>query len=94
MYCKICGENCPDNAEFCTKCGQKLEKEVAYEAPVVNPAPVEEKKEGKGMGIASLILSIVSYRAKSAESSEISQTYFLNMLLQKYFGYIKHKVMM
>ena len=64
MYCKVCGENCPDNAEFCTKCGQKLEKEVAYEAPVVetpvNQEAVSDEVPGKGLGIAALILSIVS----------------------------------
>ena len=56
MFCKICGAECPDSAEFCTACGVKLEAEVA--------APVEvaetPKKDGKGLGIASLILSIAS----------------------------------
>ena len=57
MYCKVCGEKCPEGAEFCTKCGQKL-NETVYQTPVVEE--VEEKKGGKGLGIASMILGICS----------------------------------
>ena len=72
MFCKYCGANCPDEAEFCATCGKKLNEtpaqetpvaetyqQPAYEAPVYQ-APEEPKQEGKGFGIASLVLSIVS----------------------------------
>ena len=47
MFCTNCGNKLADDAAFCTNCGQKIEKEEKVEevAPVVEEAPVEEKKE-------------------------------------------------
>lgn len=32
MFCKFCGQNIPDTAEFCPECGKKLKKEERKEA--------------------------------------------------------------
>jgi len=31
MFCKFCGQNIPDTAEFCPECGKKLKKEETHE---------------------------------------------------------------
>lgn len=31
MYCKFCGQDIPENADFCPECGKKLKKETASE---------------------------------------------------------------
>lgn len=31
MFCKFCGQNIPDTAEFCPECGKKLKKEMPKE---------------------------------------------------------------
>ena len=41
MFCKYCGANCPDEAEFCATCGKKLNETPVEEAPIVE-TPVEE----------------------------------------------------
>ena len=61
MICQKCGAAIPDDASFCTICGeaQTLVYETSkIEQPVDATEPV--KKSGEGLAIASLILGILS----------------------------------
>lgn len=47
LYCKKCGNELPEDAKFCTKCGQKVEAtqpQVATQNPVPNQANQSNKK--------------------------------------------------
>ena len=44
MFCPGCGNDVPENAKFCNKCGTKLEQvPVEEEIPAVEEAPVAEE---------------------------------------------------
>lgn len=74
MYCPNCGMNNADGVTFCANCGSQLENQQApqqpeYQAPyqpypsqpAYNAAPAPKASvPGKGLGIASLILGIIS----------------------------------
>lgn len=48
MFCKFCGQNIPDTAEFCPECGKKLKKE----------AP-KEKENNRAMGTPLALMLIM-----------------------------------
>lgn len=57
-FCPKCGAQLADEAAFCDKCGANLSQTAA--APQAVPAaPVH--KEGSGLGIAALVLSIIGF---------------------------------
>ena len=57
-FCPKCGAQLADEAAFCDKCGANLSQTAA--APQAAPAaPVH--KEGSGLGIAALVLSIIGF---------------------------------
>lgn len=55
MFCRNCGSNCPDGSAVCSNCGAAL-------SAVPTPAyvPVKPAVPGNGMGVASLVLGIIS----------------------------------
>lgn len=59
MFCSNCGAQNPDNAAYCSSCRCALAPQApaapAYSRPVV-PAEVP----GKGLGIASMVVGIIS----------------------------------
>jgi uncharacterized membrane protein YvbJ len=61
MFCPQCGEENPDGAKFCTKCGAAL-KAKAEKAPARRTAPAAaEESRTSGMAIAALIMGIVAF---------------------------------
>ena len=71
MYCSKCGHPNDDNTTFCTNCGAPLTEGTANDQaqPAVQPqAPQQPMPQvqpstsvpGKGLGIASMVLGIVS----------------------------------
>ena len=48
MYCKKCGNEMPDNSEFCAKCGAKIE------ATQPEPKVTAKKAAAKNTGTATL----------------------------------------
>jgi uncharacterized membrane protein YvbJ len=61
MFCPQCGEENPDGAKFCTKCGAAL-KAKAEKAPAKRAAPAAtEESRTSGMAIASLVVGIVAF---------------------------------
>ena len=73
MICSKCGAECPPQTMFCTSCGASLENNQAQPqpqpptqpgAPVYNPAPYPYvapiNVPGKGLGVASMVLGIIS----------------------------------
>lgn len=70
MFCPNCGAQNADNAPFCANCGSRFEQQ-APAAPVYNPAPgyapaapgyvpAAVTNPGKGLGIGSMVLGILS----------------------------------
>lgn len=57
MICRNCGTDCPDGAMNCVTCGAPLYAEQQYYA---QPAPQNTKNPGKGLGIAGMVLGIIS----------------------------------
>ena len=55
MLCKYCGNEVSENNKFCSKCGGKVEAEIAPEAV---PAEAEPKKKNTGI-IAAVIMAAV-----------------------------------
>ena len=70
MYCSKCGHPNDDNTTFCTNCGAPLTEETANEQvesaqPQAPQQPMPQTQPsasvpGKGLGIASMVLGIVS----------------------------------
>jgi uncharacterized membrane protein YvbJ len=61
MFCPQCGEENPDGAKFCTKCGTAL-KAKAEKAPARRAAPAAaEESRTSGMAIAALIMGIMAF---------------------------------
>ena len=68
MFCKNCGSQLPDGVAFCTACGTPVP--VAPQAPVMPQPPMAPQAPvnpyaqpivpGKGLGVASMVLGIVS----------------------------------
>ena len=54
MFCKNCGEQITDGALFCTNCGASVAE------PPVQPAQQPVSNSGRGMGVAALVMGIVS----------------------------------
>ena len=66
-YCPECGEAVKQGTKFCKKCGHNLEKKAEPVAPAAQahtvppPMPMATvQKKHCGMGIASLVLGIIS----------------------------------
>lgn len=57
MYCSKCGEQIPDNSQFCPKCGASC-NEQGPQYNVNNSAPYYENKQTKSRGLAT-VLSIL-----------------------------------
>lgn len=47
MFCERCGKELPEKAVFCPYCGAKIEVMPAPKQEVVDPKPVEAKKEAR-----------------------------------------------
>ena len=66
MYCPKCGAHNPDNHEICESCGLKFGSAVRKSVydPVTNtykPLPITLPSiPGKGMGVAAMVLGILS----------------------------------
>ncbi|MBQ3215447.1 MAG: DUF4190 domain-containing protein [Oscillospiraceae bacterium] len=71
MFCPNCGAQNADNAPFCANCGSRFEQQAPAAptyAPPVAPAyapttgyvPAAVSNPGKGVGIAAMILGILS----------------------------------
>ncbi len=70
IICKKCGNEF-ESGKFCPECGtpvaleqpEIIQPEVTFVQPVQQyvPQPVEVKKPGKGKGVASMILGILSF---------------------------------
>lgn len=73
MYCTKCGHPNDDNTSFCTNCGAPLGAEATNTQPQaevqqpvqqpIQPQPIAQPKTtipGRGLGIASMVLGIVS----------------------------------
>ena len=62
MFCTNCGAQCPDNSAKCQNCGAPLQSAQPQPAqPQPHPMyPVAPVVPGKGMGVASLVLGIIS----------------------------------
>lgn len=64
MFCQNCGRQNPDGTAFCSNCGSALNgapvAPVAPVTPVVPTAPAASSVPGKGLGIASMVLGIIS----------------------------------
>ena len=73
-YCNNCGTQVDEVSKFCVNCGQPLNNQPnyiqpqpnyqypPYQPPQYNPyaGPIRPKTPGKGIGIAAMILGIVS----------------------------------
>ena len=60
MFCSKCGKEIKKDTKFCSNCGEKV-SEVKKEVKKVEPVKVEEpKKESSGLGIAGMIIGIIS----------------------------------
>ena len=57
MFCQNCGKQNPDGIAFCANCGAALNG-AAPVAPVAPVAPATVP--GKGLGIASMVVGIIS----------------------------------
>lgn len=49
MFCKYCGQDIPDNSEFCPECGKKLKQESV---------PPKEERRPAGTVLALMLLAI------------------------------------
>ena len=69
-FCNNCGTPVDENSRFCTNCGQPINSQPQYnnqyqQPPQYNPyqpyqRPIRPKTPGKGIGIAAMIIGIVS----------------------------------
>ncbi len=59
MICRNCGTNNADTVRFCVNCGCDMSAQMPNAAPVYQQ-PVQPIVPGKGMGIAGMVLGIVS----------------------------------
>lgn len=57
MFCKKCGNEMPDNSEFCAKCGSKIE--VAQPEPKATAKKGGSKEYGNSDSIAAIVLGIL-----------------------------------
>ena len=55
MFCRICGYELPENAQFCSRCGTNIAEEQNAATPVDTP-PAPAKRSGKS--IAGFVLSL------------------------------------
>ena len=63
MFCKNCGSYNPDSAERCASCGEnisQLAQDPAFPTEDLTTETVPAEKPGKGLGITSLIMGILS----------------------------------
>lgn len=63
MFCPKCGSNIPDNSVQCDECGNKFgsaNQQNAFQQQTKNAAVISPTVPGKGMGIAAMILGILS----------------------------------
>lgn len=61
MFCQNCGRQNPDGTSFCSNCGSALNgAPVAPVAPVTPVVPRPAEVPGKGLGIASMVVGIIS----------------------------------
>lgn len=59
MFCKNCGAQCPDNAAFCANCGATFQQ-AAPQQPMYQQPMQPVTVPGKGLGVASMVLGIIS----------------------------------
>ena len=61
MFCQNCGRQNPDGTAFCSNCGSALNgAPAAPVAPVTPVVPAPAAVPGKGLGIASMVVGIIS----------------------------------
>ena len=62
MFCKNCGEQITDGALFCTNCGASVAEPPVQPAqqPVAPAYQQPVSNSGRGMGVAALVMGIVS----------------------------------
>lgn len=62
MYCTKCGTQNPDEARFCTGCGEPTGGPAAPSRPavVVAPTPSSRPSSGSGMRTATLVLGLIA----------------------------------
>lgn len=81
MFCKNCGNQLPDNSEFCNKCGTKTSGETSSQStlnqPIYNqqiPSAPPKKKKGKGclitLGIVVVLVIVIAVAAGSNGGSK------------------------
>jgi hypothetical protein len=56
MFCPQCGEENPEGAKFCSKCGAALKA-----APAPAPAPAATGERTSGMAVTALIMGILGF---------------------------------
>ena len=57
MFCRICGYELPDNAQFCSRCGTPVAAPEEYTAAPVNTPVAPTKTSGKA--ITGFVMSLV-----------------------------------
>jgi hypothetical protein len=57
MFCRICGYELPDNAQFCSRCGTPVTAPEEYTAAPVNTPVAPTKTSGKA--ITGFVMSLV-----------------------------------
>lgn len=65
MFCKKCGNQLPDDANFCPNCGEKINDEVTKEEVLETPSP---KKATFKEGVKDLFERIFVFEGKSTRS--------------------------
>ena len=61
MYCKKCGKQLPDDAEFCTYCGAKVDKQE--DPSGVDASKKKKPKKKKWKIVLAVIIGIVAFTA-------------------------------
>lgn len=62
MFCKSCGNEIPDGAKFCAKCGAHVEQNVGYENVDNNVMAIVGFVLSFFINVAGLVCSIIGYK--------------------------------